>query len=97
MPPNDDAEESSFYYLLSDDGEGLSDNQDSDEGYDEIEDKNKDAGSQVMMGTLDSVDFLMPGGLSSLSVALLVKSGKLVSISCLRPSKLPQLPRRVSA
>ena len=86
MPPNDDAEEALSYYLSSNDEEVRLDIQDSIKEDEEIE--YKDTVSQVTMGTFDSVDFLMPGGLSSFSVALLANLDKLV---------LKDLPKTIKA
>jgi hypothetical protein len=86
MPPNDDAEESSLYYSSSNDEEVRLDIQDSNKEDEEI--KYKDTVSQVTMGMFDSVDFLMPGGLSSFSMALPANLDELV---------LKDLPKTIKA
>jgi hypothetical protein len=75
MPRNDNAEELSSGYSSSDDGGVRSDSSnEEDEG--EIEYEIEDNVSQGTVGTFDSVDFLTPGGLSSLTVALPSNSDK---------------------
>jgi hypothetical protein len=77
MPRNDDAEDSLSGYLSSDD-RGVRSDSSNEEDEGETEDEIEDNVNQETVGTFDSVDFLTPGGLSSFTVALPLKSDKLV-------------------
>ena len=81
MPPNDDAEESSFCESSSDDEEERL------EILDYNYEENEEFESQVTMDTFD-VDYLTPGGLNPFTAALPTKAEKLV---------LRDLPKTITA
>jgi hypothetical protein len=78
MPPSDAEDSSSSCSLPSFDADGCSDV----EKLSKEDEENDEAGSQVTLstkGTYDSIDFLMPGGLSTYSAVLLAKPEKKAS------------------